>query len=43
MDVLVNNAGIGGAQKSVHELTSDEWDYVIDVNLRDHSCVHENQ
>jgi NAD(P)-dependent dehydrogenase (short-subunit alcohol dehydrogenase family) len=24
IDVLVNNAGIGGAQKSVHELTSDE-------------------
>jgi glucose 1-dehydrogenase len=34
IDVLVNNAGIGGAQKSVHELTSDEWDYVIDVNLK---------
>jgi glucose 1-dehydrogenase len=34
IDVLINNAGIGGAQKSVHELTSDEWDYVIDVNLK---------
>jgi glucose 1-dehydrogenase len=34
IDVLVNNAGIGGVQKSVHELTSDEWDYVIDVNLK---------
>ena len=34
IDVLVNNAGIGGAQKSVHEPTSDEWDYVIDVNLK---------
>jgi glucose 1-dehydrogenase len=34
IDVLVNNSGIGGAQKSVHELTSDEWDYVIDVNLK---------
>ena len=34
IDVLVNNAGIRGAQKSVHELTSDEWDYVIDVNLK---------
>jgi len=32
--VLVNNAGIGGAQKSVHELPSDEWDYVINVNLK---------
>src|ERR687894_2907416 len=34
IDVLVNNAGIGGAQKHVQELTSDEWDYVIDVNLK---------
>lgn len=34
IDVLVNNAGIGGAQKSVQELTSDEWDYVINVNLK---------
>src|SRR5215212_8224011 len=34
IDVLVNNAGIGGAQKSVQELTSDDWDYVIDVNLK---------
>jgi glucose 1-dehydrogenase len=34
IDVLVNNAGIGGAQKNVYELTSDEWDYVIDVNLK---------
>lgn len=34
IDVLVNNAGIGGAQKTVHDLTSDEWDYVIDVNLK---------
>ena len=34
IDVLVNNAGIGGAQKSVRELISDDWDYVIDVNLK---------
>jgi glucose 1-dehydrogenase len=34
VDVLVNNAAVEGAQKSVHELTSDEWDYVIDVNLK---------
>ncbi len=34
IDVLINNAGIGGSQKSVHELTSHEWDYVIDVNLK---------
>jgi NAD(P)-dependent dehydrogenase (short-subunit alcohol dehydrogenase family) len=43
IDVLVNNAGIGGAQKSVHELTSDEWDYVIDVNLKGAFCVYERQ
>jgi glucose 1-dehydrogenase len=34
IDVLVNNAGIGGVSKSVQDLTSDEWDYVIDVNLK---------
>lgn len=34
IDVLVNNAGIGGASKSVQELSSDEWDYAIDVNLK---------
>lgn len=34
IDVLVNNAGIGGTQKRVYDLTSDEWDYVIDVNLK---------
>ena len=32
--MLVNNAGIGVAQKSVCELSSDEWDYVIDVNVK---------
>jgi glucose 1-dehydrogenase len=34
IDVLVNNAGIGGAQKRLHVLSTAEWDYVIDVNLR---------
>jgi glucose 1-dehydrogenase len=34
IDVLVNNAGIGGAQKTVEDLTSSEWDYIIDVNLK---------
>lgn len=34
IDVLVNNAGIGGSQKTIDQLTSDDWDYVIDVNLR---------
>jgi glucose 1-dehydrogenase len=34
IDVLVNNSGIGGAQKCVQELTSSKSDYVIDVNLK---------
>jgi glucose 1-dehydrogenase len=34
IDVLVNNAGIGGESKKMHELTEQEWDEVIDVNLK---------
>jgi glucose 1-dehydrogenase len=34
IDVLINNAGIGGAQKQINELTTAEWDYVVDVNLK---------
>jgi glucose 1-dehydrogenase len=29
IDVLVNNAGISGAEKKSHEITSDEWDEVM--------------
>lgn len=29
IDVLVNNAGIGGSQKTIDQLTSDDWDYVF--------------
>ncbi len=34
LDVLCNNAGIGGARKRIHELSMLEWDRVIDVNVR---------
>jgi glucose 1-dehydrogenase len=34
IDVLVNNAGISGAEKKSHEITSAEWDEVIDINLK---------
>src|SRR5918911_1581853 len=34
IDVLVNNAGIGGESKKMHELTEKDWDEVIDVNLK---------
>jgi glucose 1-dehydrogenase len=34
IDVLINNAGIGGTHKSVQDLNSNEWDYILDVNLK---------
>lgn len=33
IDVVVNNAGIAGANKPTHELTAGEWKKVIDVNV----------
>jgi NAD(P)-dependent dehydrogenase (short-subunit alcohol dehydrogenase family) len=33
LDVLVNNAGIGGPTKAVHELDPADWDNVLRVNL----------
>src|SRR5919205_243060 len=34
IDVLINNAGIGGESKKINELTEKDWDQVIDVNLK---------
>ncbi|RUO43238.1 SDR family NAD(P)-dependent oxidoreductase [Idiomarina aquatica] len=34
IDVLVNNAGIAGVNKPTHEITKDEWDQVMDINVR---------
>ena len=34
LDVLVNNAGIVGANKPTHELEEADWDCVFDVNVR---------
>lgn len=34
LDILVNNAGIGGGQTRLHELEPEDFDRVIDVNLR---------
>jgi NAD(P)-dependent dehydrogenase (short-subunit alcohol dehydrogenase family) len=34
LDVLVNNAGIAGANKPTHELSAEEWDQVMNVNVR---------
>lgn len=32
IDVLVNNAGIAGANKPTHEITDEEWDKIMNVN-----------
>jgi NAD(P)-dependent dehydrogenase (short-subunit alcohol dehydrogenase family) len=34
IDVLVNNAGISGANKPTHELTEQEWDHVQAINVK---------
>jgi NAD(P)-dependent dehydrogenase (short-subunit alcohol dehydrogenase family) len=34
IDVLVNNAGITGADKPTHETSEAEWQQVIDVNVK---------
>lgn len=34
LDVLVNNAGIAGVNKPTHEVTEEEWDKVINVNVK---------
>ena len=33
-DILVNNAGIGAPVKPLVELTPEEWDLILDTNLR---------
>jgi NAD(P)-dependent dehydrogenase (short-subunit alcohol dehydrogenase family) len=34
IDVLVNNAGVGSFKAPLHQLPPDEWDQVINTNLR---------
>ena len=33
IDILVNNAGISGPDKPTHELSKEEWNKVIDINV----------
>ncbi len=33
ISILVNNAGISGANKPTHEITSDEWNKVMGINV----------
>jgi NAD(P)-dependent dehydrogenase (short-subunit alcohol dehydrogenase family) len=34
LDILVNNAGVGSFSSPLHQLDLEEWDRVIDTNLR---------
>jgi len=34
LNVLVNNAGVAGANKPTHEITEQEWDFVQSVNVK---------
>lgn len=34
VDILVNNAAITGVKKPTHEIMSEEWDRVMDVNVK---------
>ena len=34
VDILVNNAGVEGPHKPVNELSEEEWDNIIDTNLK---------
>lgn len=34
LDVMINNAGISGPEKSSAEMTSEDWDRVIGINLK---------
>ncbi len=34
IDVLVNNAGISGVDKPTHEITEEEWDHLMGINVK---------
>ncbi|MEQ1782715.1 MAG: glucose 1-dehydrogenase [Hyphomonadaceae bacterium] len=34
VDIVVNNAGVAGANKPTHELTEAEWDWVQSINVK---------
>jgi NAD(P)-dependent dehydrogenase (short-subunit alcohol dehydrogenase family) len=34
LDILVNNAGIGGFNETLHSLPPEEWDRILNTNLR---------
>ncbi|MBS0274006.1 MAG: glucose 1-dehydrogenase [Proteobacteria bacterium] len=46
LDVVVNNAGVSGVNKSTHEVSEAEWDFVQSINVKGvffgtkHAIVH---
>jgi 3-oxoacyl-[acyl-carrier protein] reductase len=41
LDILINNAGIGGAGGPLHQLAPQNWDQVMNTNLRGvYYCIH---
>jgi len=34
IDILVNNSGVGGSEKPILEMSENDWDSVIDTNLK---------
>ncbi len=34
IDILFNNAGVGNSEKKLADMTVEEWDYVVDINLK---------
>ncbi len=34
LDILVNNAGVGGFNSPLHDLAPEEWDRILNTNLR---------
>ena len=34
LDMLVNNAGVGGFSRPLHNLPPEEWDRIVNTNLR---------
>jgi NAD(P)-dependent dehydrogenase (short-subunit alcohol dehydrogenase family) len=34
LDILVNNAGVGGFNEPLHDLAPDDWDRILNTNLR---------
>jgi dihydroanticapsin dehydrogenase len=42
IDILVNNAGVLPRFKMLHEISEEEWDDIIDVNLTGHFRITKN-